>query len=73
LQASVGELFEILGSLLRRAQHDGAVPGDIHTDDLPALLRGCQVMESGQLGASGSGVLTSVVVDGLRAQRRADQ
>jgi hypothetical protein len=64
----VRELFQILGDLLLRAQREGAVRPDLQVSDLHALMRGCQAMEQGTPATRGATVLTTIVVDGLRAK-----
>ncbi|MGW7603845.1 TetR/AcrR family transcriptional regulator [Streptomyces antimycoticus] len=61
------EFGEVLSALLRRAQEAGAVRADVAAADVQALVAGCAAMEQGR--GPGSGVLTAVMCDGLRAEQ----
>ena len=61
-----GEYLSVLGDLLTAAQRAGTARGDVTVADVKALLVGCQAMQS--YNADVAERVTSVVVDGLRAE-----
>ncbi|MFE9061568.1 TetR/AcrR family transcriptional regulator [Streptomyces violaceusniger] len=61
------EFGDVLSVLLRRSQEAGAVRADVEAADVQALVAGCAAMEQGR--GPGSGVLTAVMCDGLRAEQ----
>ncbi|WP_308279898.1 TetR/AcrR family transcriptional regulator [Streptomyces iranensis] len=61
------EFGDVLRVLLRRSQEAGAVRADVEVPDVQALVAGCAAME--QARGPGTGVLTAVMCDGLRAER----
>ncbi|GAA1704409.1 TetR/AcrR family transcriptional regulator [Streptomyces yatensis] len=68
--AAVGarrEFGEVLSVLLQRAQEAGAARADVQAADVQALVAGCAAMEQGR--GPGSGALTAVMCDGLRAEQ----
>ncbi|MER7368816.1 TetR/AcrR family transcriptional regulator [Nonomuraea wenchangensis] len=59
-----------LGRLLQRAQRAGAVRGDLRTEDVQDLLRGCLTAERRARARGGKVAMAEVVCDGMRSHPR---
>jgi AcrR family transcriptional regulator len=64
--AAAGDLREVLGELLARAQSVGAVRADVDVADLHALVGGAVAAERARAADARPGRLTQIISDGLR-------